>query len=173
MEGLDRSITMIGSNCRNPTLKECEDDTHIPKMGTWESSGTLENSKLECRGQNALPWGVLYTIGKVLKRRCWKWPPMNHLDICSTSHVAVWFPTTKSQESTQRWCVQVECDTPLESSQGELQVFFRPHPDRRSKQGIMSCQSPGSPNRNSFGTVSGLLFGNPGKKCHWDVGATE
>jgi hypothetical protein len=28
--------------------------------------------------------------------------------------------TTKSQESTQPRCVQVECNTPLESSQGEL-----------------------------------------------------
>ncbi len=35
-----------------PLLKECEDDTHIPKMGTWESSGTLKTSKLDCRGQN-------------------------------------------------------------------------------------------------------------------------
>jgi hypothetical protein len=40
----------------------------------------------------------------------------------------------------------------LESSRGELQVYFRPHPDRRSKQGVMSCQSPGSPNRDSFET---------------------
>jgi hypothetical protein len=30
------------SLCRNPTLKECEDDTHIPEMGTWESSRTTE-----------------------------------------------------------------------------------------------------------------------------------
>jgi hypothetical protein len=27
-------------NRRNPTLKECEDDTHTPEMGTWESSKT-------------------------------------------------------------------------------------------------------------------------------------
>ncbi len=29
--------------CCNPTLRECEDETHTPKMGTWESSGTLES----------------------------------------------------------------------------------------------------------------------------------
>jgi hypothetical protein len=75
------------TKCHNPSLKECEDDTHTPKMGTWESSGTFKNSKLDCRGQNTLPWGVLYTVGKVLKRRCCKWPRMNHLDICSTSYV--------------------------------------------------------------------------------------
>jgi hypothetical protein len=46
--------------------------------------------------------------------------------------------------------VQVECDTPLESSQGELQVCFRPHPDRRSEQGVMNCQSPRSPKPGQF-----------------------
>jgi len=38
--------------CRNPTLGECEDETHAPKVGTWESSGTPETSELDCRGQN-------------------------------------------------------------------------------------------------------------------------
>jgi len=38
--------------CRNPTLKECEDDTHTPKMGTWESSGTFKTLKFDYRGQN-------------------------------------------------------------------------------------------------------------------------
>jgi hypothetical protein len=64
----------------------------------------------------------------------------------------VWLPTTKSQESTRPWCVQAKCDTPLEISQGELQVCFRPHLDQKSEQGVMSCQSPGSPNRDNFGT---------------------
>jgi hypothetical protein len=33
-------------------LKECEDDTHTPKMGTWESSGTFKTLKFDYRGQN-------------------------------------------------------------------------------------------------------------------------
>ncbi len=45
----------IHSNYRNLTLKECEDDTHTPEMGTWESSETLENSKFNYRGQNTSP----------------------------------------------------------------------------------------------------------------------
>jgi hypothetical protein len=40
----------------------------------------------------------------------------------------------------------------LESSQRELQVWFRPRPDRRSGQEVMIVQSPGSPNRDNFGT---------------------
>jgi hypothetical protein len=66
--------------------------------------------------------------------------------------LAIWFPAIKSWESTRFWCVQVECDTLLESSWGELQVCFRPHPNRRSKLGVMSSQSPRSLNWDSFET---------------------
>jgi hypothetical protein len=38
------------------------------------------------------------------------------------------------------------------SSQGELQDWFRPRPDRRSGREVMMAQSPKSPNRDSFGT---------------------
>jgi hypothetical protein len=72
----------------------------------------------------------------------------------------------ESQESTRPWCMQAECDTPLESSQGELQVCFRPHPARRSEQGVMSCQSPGSPNQDNFETPSWT-------KSHLDVAPME
>jgi hypothetical protein len=66
--------------------------------------------------------------------------------------LAIWLSTTKSWESTGFRCVQVEYDTPLESSWGEPQLFFRPHPNRRFEPGIMSSQSPRSLNRDSFGT---------------------
>jgi hypothetical protein len=48
--------------------------------------------------------------------------------------------------------VEVDSDTSLESSQGELQVWFRPHLNQRSEQGVMSCQNLGNPNWDSFGT---------------------
>jgi hypothetical protein len=66
--------------------------------------------------------------------------------------LAIWFPTTKSRESTRIRGQQVECYTALESSQGELQDCFRPHPNRRSEQDIMDVQSPGSANWDNFGT---------------------
>jgi hypothetical protein len=69
-----------------PLLEECEDDTHTPEMGTWESSGTPEILEFDCRGQNTSLWGVLHVIGKLLKCTCRKWPRMSHLDICSTSY---------------------------------------------------------------------------------------
>ncbi len=66
--------------------------------------------------------------------------------------LAIWLPTTKSRESTRPRCVQVECDTPLESSQGGLQICSRPHLNQRSEQKVMTSQSPRSLNRDSFET---------------------
>jgi len=39
-------------NVTTPLLEECEDDTHTPEMGIWESSRTPEISELDYRGQN-------------------------------------------------------------------------------------------------------------------------
>jgi hypothetical protein len=80
------TFSFSGGECRNPILAKCEDETHTLKVGDLESSGTPENSELDFRGQNTSHWGVLGIIGKVLKRRCPKWPRMSHLDICSPSY---------------------------------------------------------------------------------------
>jgi hypothetical protein len=36
-----------------------------PKSENLESSGTLATSELDCKGQNTLPWGILYTLERV------------------------------------------------------------------------------------------------------------
>jgi len=69
-----------------PLWAKCEDETHTPKSGTLESSGTPKNSELNCRGQKTSHWGVIYINEKVLKCTCQKWPRMSHLDICSPSY---------------------------------------------------------------------------------------
>jgi hypothetical protein len=51
-----------------------------------ESRWTPKTSKGDCKGQNPSPWGILYIIGKLLKRRCPKWACMTHLDIRNTSY---------------------------------------------------------------------------------------
>jgi len=82
---------------------------------------------------------------------------MSHLDICNTS-----YGKKKGRESNWQFDSQPlkvgnrpdlgACsDTLLESSRGELQVCFRPHPDQRSKQRIMTLQSSESPNWDNFG----------------------
>ncbi len=53
-----------------PLWAKCEGEAHIPKSGKLESSGTFENSELDCRGQISLHLSVLGVIGKVLKSRC-------------------------------------------------------------------------------------------------------
>jgi hypothetical protein len=79
---------------------------------------------------------------------------MNHLDICSTSYgkkkgresnvqFDPW-PQKSGIDPTQG--MQVECDMPLESFRQELQICFRPHPNRRFEQRVMTPQSGESPN---------------------------
>jgi len=68
--------------------------------------------------------------------------------------LAIWLPTIKSRELTSSQRLQKECNKALESSRGEIQLWFRPHSNRRSEPGNMSSQSPGSPTRDSFGCGS-------------------
>ncbi len=63
-----------------------EDETHTPGNRTWKFVRTPKISEFDCRGQNTSHCDVLYIIRKLLKRRCWKWARMSHLDICSTSY---------------------------------------------------------------------------------------
>jgi hypothetical protein len=85
--------------------------------------------------------------------------------------LAIWLLTTKSRESTQPRCVQVECDTSLESSRWELQVCFRPHPNQRSEQRVMTPKSGGSPNQDNFGTPPWESWDKKsfGCRCHGEA----
>jgi hypothetical protein len=69
-----------------PYFERVWGETHTFEMGTWESSGTSETSKFDCRGQNTLHRGGLYIIGKLWKCRCCKWACIGHLDIWSTRY---------------------------------------------------------------------------------------
>jgi hypothetical protein len=82
--------------------------------------------------------------------------------------LAVWLPTTKSQESTSSRHPIWECDMALERSRWGLQLWFRPRRDRTLQSGVMAVQSSGTP----IGTISGLHFESPKNLCHLDVGST-
>jgi hypothetical protein len=84
--GMTRPNQLTKLFVATPLWGKCEVATHTPENGTWESFGTPKNSEFDCRGQNTSPWSVFYTVGKVLKCKCPKWPRMSHLDICSTSY---------------------------------------------------------------------------------------
>jgi hypothetical protein len=66
--------------------------------------------------------------------------------------LAIWLPTTKSQESTRFPCVQVSRDIPFENSWQGIQLCFRSHRNWRSAQKVMCLQSCGSPRCGNFGT---------------------
>ncbi len=66
--------------------------------------------------------------------------------------LAIWLSTTKSRESTWVLCVQVACNTSLESSQQGLQLCFRPHPDQRSTHKVIALKRCGSFDFGNFGT---------------------
>jgi hypothetical protein len=61
-----------------------------------------------------------------------------------------WLPTTKSLESTRFPCVQVVCNTPLESCQRGLQLWFRRRPDRRSAREVIAPQNRKNSNLGNF-----------------------
>jgi hypothetical protein len=81
----------------------------------------------------------------------------------------IWLPTTKSRESISSRRRLKECDTVLESSRRQLQLWFRPLPTRVQGKELWASKVPGL----QPGTVSGLLLGSPGKKCHSDVASAE
>ncbi len=131
------------------------------ELPCWEleSQWTLKSSEHNRKGQNPLPWRVLYIIGNLLKRRCLKWACIAHLDIWNISYdqnkrpivkLVVWLLIIKSQESTQFSCVQAMCDILLERSWPRLQLFFRPHYNRKSARQIMRLQSRNNPNFGNF-----------------------
>jgi hypothetical protein len=55
-------------------------------VGSWSPERTFESSKRDYKGQKSSPWGILYIIENLLKRRCLKWARITHLDICNTSY---------------------------------------------------------------------------------------
>jgi hypothetical protein len=59
---MPNSISTWSFNVATPLLEECEDETHTPKMGTWESTGTSETLEFDCRGQNTSPWGIFILL---------------------------------------------------------------------------------------------------------------
>jgi hypothetical protein len=157
-----------------PLWVKCEDETHTPKGENLESSGTPKNSELNCRGQNTSHWGVLYTIGKVLKFKCPKWPRMSHLDICSPS-----YGQKRGRESNWQFDSRPlkvgnrpESDVWRRSATWRwkaLKESYKIASDLIPIRGLSKKLWMPKVPRVQTGTVSGLLLESPGKKCHSDV----
>ncbi len=168
----------MGESVATPLWGKCEVATHTPENGTWESSGTLENSKCDYRGQNTSHWGVLYIVRKVLKFKCPKWPHMSQLDIWSTGYgrkkgrKSNWqFDSRPLKVKNQpdlgvcRW-IATHCWKAFEESYNFVLdcVSIRARGEK-----LWTPKVPGV----QIGTVLGLHFGSPGKKSHLDASAAK
>ncbi len=132
--------------CHNPTLRQVWGwNSHSQK---WELGVLRDSQKLRVWLQGSKHLALKCSLYRwkgleVQMSKMASHEPFGHLQHKLWSEegpgikLAVWLPITKSWESTRPWCVQVECDTKLESSWGELQVCFQPHSNRRSELGVM------------------------------------
>jgi len=143
-----------------------------------KSRWTLETSERDCRGQTSMDYGVLYIIGKLLKRKCLKWARIAHSDIWNTS-----YGQKKGQESNCQF------------DSRPLKVWNRPLPDVRfwsatrswkaldesynfaldriAIQGLLAKLWGSKVSGVPFGAISRLPRGGPGKNSHLDVGSVE
>jgi hypothetical protein len=159
-----------------PLWGKCEVATHTPENWTWESSRTPENSEFNCRGQDTLPWRVIYTIGKFLKCRCPKWPRMSHLDICSTS-----YGRKKGRESNwqfdsrplkvENWPDPGVCRWSATHRWKALEENYKFALDLIHIGGLSEKLWMPKVLGVQTGIISGLHFGILEKKNHLDVGA--
>ncbi len=161
-----------------PLWGKCEVATHTPENGTWESSAIPKNSKRNCRGQNTSHWDVIYTVRKVLKFKCPKWPCMSHLDICSTS-----YGRKKGRESN--WQFDSRPLKVRNRPESDVCKWSATHHWKALKESynfgldFVSIWTRGEKlwkpkvPRVQTGTISGLHFGSPKKKSHLDASAAE
>jgi hypothetical protein len=106
----------------------------LPKVGTWSPLGLPKTQSSIVRVKTPRievffismerSWsvyvqnGLVWAIGHLQPKLWAKEGPGVKL--------AVWLPTTKSRKSTSSRHLQKECDRALESSQRELQLWFKP-----------------------------------------------
>jgi hypothetical protein len=79
--------------------------------------------------------------------------------------LVAWLPTIKSWKAIWFPYMQVACDIPLENSQQEIQLFFRPHLNQRFTRKVMGPQS----RKNLKFEILRLPLGNLETKCHFDI----
>jgi hypothetical protein len=147
-------------------------------VGSWSPNRTLESLERNCRGQNSLPWGVLYIIEKLLKCRCLKWAHMAHLDIWNTS-----YGQKKGRESNWQFDSR-----PLKVGIRPNLLSFRKHGTYRWKvlnesynfasdctliRGLLAKLWGSKVPRVPVGEISRLPRRSPETKSHLDVSPVE
>jgi hypothetical protein len=147
-----------------------------------ESRWTPKTSKSDCRGQTSLDCGVLYIIGKLLKRRYLKWARITHLDIWNTSYGQKKGRKSNSREfasfDSRRLKVRnrpeiLGCRERATYRWKGLDEIYNFALDRIVIRGLLAklwgSKVPGVP----FGAIPGLPLGSLGKNSHLDVASME
>jgi hypothetical protein len=143
-----------------------------------ESQWTSKPSEGDRRGQNPLFWTFIYIIGKLLKRRCWKWAYMTHLDIWSTS-----YGQKKGRESNWQfdsWSLKVRNPPDFFTCRGGATYCWKTIDkgynfslDLIAIRGLNTkLWGPKVARVPTLG-ILGLAFGSFGTKCHLDVALME
>jgi hypothetical protein len=154
------------------------------QLPLWEmeSRWTPKTLESDCRGQTSMDCGVLYIIGKLLKRRYLKWACIAHLDIWNTSYGQKKGRESNSRESASfdSWRLKVEnrpeilgCRERATYRWKGLDQTYNFASDRIAIRGLLAklwgSKVPGVP----FGAISGLPLGSPEKNSHLDVASVE
>jgi len=144
-------------------------------MDSW---WTPETSESDWRGQTSMSCSVLYTIGKLLERRCLKWARIAHLNIWNTS-----YGQKKGRESNCQFDSRpqkVGNRPDLLSYKGRatyhwkaLDESYNFASDLIVIRGLLAKLWGSKITGVPFGAISGLPFGSPGKKSHLDVASVE
>ncbi len=113
-----------------------------------------------------------------MKSRCPKWPRMSHLDICSSS-----YGQKKGRESNWQfdsrplklgnWPEFDVCRSSATWSWKALKESYKIILDLIPIRGLSKKLGMPKVSGVQTGTVSGLLLGNPRKKCHSNVASAE
>jgi hypothetical protein len=141
-----------------------------------ESSGTPKNSEENLRGQISLPLCNIYINGKVLKRKCPKWPRMGHLDICSPSYGQKKESNCQFDSRPLKVRNRPLLHVALRSATWRWKALNKSYnfglklvPIRVQGKELWTSKVLGL----EPGTLSGLQLGSPGKKSHLDVASVE
>jgi hypothetical protein len=150
------------------------------QLPLWEmeSRWTPKTSGSNCRGQTSILCGILYIIGKLLKRRCLKWARIAHLDIWNTS-----YGQRKGRESNCQFDSRPQkvgnrpnlliCRGRATYRWKALDESYNFALNRIAIRGFLTKLWGPKVARVPFGAISGLLLGSPGKNSHLDVASVE
>jgi len=143
-----------------------------------ESRWTRKTLESDRKGQTSMSCGVLYIIGKLLKRRFLKWACIVHSKIWNTSYGQKkgWESNCQFDSRPQKVGNRPLSDVWFGSvtwGWKALDESYNFASDYITIQGLLAklwgSKVPGVP----FGAISGLPRGSPGKKSHLDVGSVE